>query len=88
LPHQQELDDLVAALMLVMLVVRKHFVLDLEMLQQGAEVRVSSASIRSASFKIRMALKVISSRLPMGVGTKYSLPVGVGFMDDDSSLAW
>ena len=45
---------------------------------KGADVRVSSARIRSASFKTRMALRVISSRLPIGVGTKYSLP-GIQF---------
>ena len=33
------------------------------------EVRVSSAKIKSASFRMRMALKVISSRFPTGVGT-------------------
>ena len=34
---------------------------------------MSSAKIKSTSFKILMALKVMSSKLPIGVGTKYNL---------------
>ena len=36
------------------------------------EVRVSSARITSTSFSTLMALKVMSSRFPIGVGTKYN----------------
>ena len=35
---------------------------------------VSSAAIRSASFSTRIARKVISSRFPIGVATRYNIP--------------
>src|SRR5690606_11008782 len=38
------------------------------------EKRVSSASTISAVFRTSIALMVISSRFPMGVGTKINLP--------------
>ena len=38
-------------------------------------VRVSSAKIKSTSFKTAIALKVMSSKLPMGVGTMKSLAI-------------
>ena len=41
-------------------------------LSNFALVRVSSAKIKSASLSTRMARNVISSRLPMGVGTIYN----------------
>ena len=39
------------------------------------DVRVSSANIRSASFRMRTARSVISSRFPTGVGTINSVPM-------------
>lgn len=38
-------------------------------------VRVSSASTKSASFRVRMARSVMSSILPTGVGTMYKMPI-------------
>ena len=38
-------------------------------------MRVSSAKIRSASFSTLMARRVMSSRLPTGVGTIYKVPI-------------
>src|SRR5512136_1264218 len=40
--------------------------------------RVSSQATRSTSFKIRNARRVISSRFPMGVATRYNLPCAIG----------
>ena len=40
--------------------------------------RVSSAAMSCTSFRIRTALNVMSSRLPIGVGTMYSVPVELG----------
>ena len=39
------------------------------------EVRVSSAKTTSASLSMRKARRVISSRFPTGVGTKYNVPM-------------
>ena len=39
------------------------------------DVRVSSASTKSASFSMRMARIVMSSMLPTGVGTMYNVPI-------------
>ena len=39
------------------------------------DVRVSSAKTKSASFKIRIARNVMSSKFPIGVGTTYSFPI-------------
>ena len=39
------------------------------------DVRVSSAKTTSASFSMRMALNVISSIFPTGVGTRYNMPI-------------
>src|SRR5574344_2410478 len=39
------------------------------------DVLVSSANIKSASFKIRIALRVMSSIFPTGVGTIYRIPI-------------
>jgi predicted PurR-regulated permease PerM len=41
------------------------------------EVRVSSARIKSASFRTLIALNVISSKFPTGVGTTYSFPISL-----------
>ena len=38
------------------------------------DLRVSSAAIKSTLFKIFIALKVISSKFPIGVETRYKVP--------------
>ena len=38
-------------------------------------IAMASAKIKSASFNIRMARKVMSSKFPMGVGTRYNLAI-------------
>lgn len=38
------------------------------------EFLVSSAAIKSTSFKVRSTRKVMSSRFPMGVAHKYNFP--------------
>ncbi len=40
-------------------------------------VRVSSAAIRATWPKMRNARRVISSKLPMGVPTTYSVPITI-----------
>ena len=46
------------------------------------DVRVSSANTRSASLSMRTARSVISSILPTGVGTRYSVPILLCVLED------
>lgn len=43
---------------------------------------MSSASIKDTSFKIRRALNVISSKFPIGVGTRYNFAIYIIYLLD------
>lgn len=54
-----------------------HYIFNFKVFQHIPEVRVSSARIKSASFRTLIALNVISSKFPTGVGTTYSFPISL-----------
>lgn len=74
LPGENAVNDPVALCGLVMLVVADKAFLMPRWLSSFSVTRVSSAAMKSALSSVSRQRREISPRLPMGVGTRYSIP--------------